>query len=170
MFLERTYKTNLHTGLSTIPSHHDLTHPFRIKVLGAGIQKHAYNVNMITLHCGEQGCLVVLFWRAFRYAGDQKIVMVLTGTHRYNHETMTTNAVVDSHHPSQTHMSVSHTTCDSLIRTISAWFGFTLASVSKYSTTLRWPLQTAIQRGVRPFLMAYHLTNDETHTSRGGSQ
>ena len=51
---------------------------------------------LIAHHRGGQGCLVVLIWRVFRYGCEQKIAMVLTGAHRYNHQTMSANAVVDS--------------------------------------------------------------------------
>ena len=87
----------LHTHFEIHTIYHVLTHPFPIKLVGAGIQKHADNLNMIGTYCGVQGSLVELFWRVFRYEGDQRIVMVLTGAYRHDHETMSDNAVVDSH-------------------------------------------------------------------------
>ena len=96
----------VHTDFTIIhPIMFSITHPFRIKVLGAGIQKYACNLNMIVIHCPAQGCLVPLFWRAFRYEGELRIVVALTSACRYNHGMMSENAVIDSHDSSQTHIS-----------------------------------------------------------------
>ena len=115
---------------SVHPSHHDLTHPVCVKVVGAGIQKHAYNLHTITLHSQAQGWNRVLFWRVFRCSGEQKIVMILTSAYRYNHEIMSVNADVDLHDPSwrQTYQHHIGTFCSmrldqNLIWTIRICFG-----------------------------------------------
>ena len=59
--------------------------------------------------------------------------------------------------------SPSHTSHNVTLKTLSGWFGLALASVAKYSTTFKWPYRAAIQRGLRPHLMGYHLTHTETH-------
>ena len=100
--------------------------------------------------------------------GVTTLRLAFTHTPQRNHETPSANASVNLYH-TQTNVSWSHTPYVPL-QTSSGWFASTLASVTKYLTTSRWPFMAAMSRGVTPFLMAHHLANRKAHTQRYASQ